>query len=145
MDARTEERDCSGGFHTTSLMKGARDGQVELVVRALECTATSLEAVGADGRTALIIAAAAGHAPVVRCLLNAGADLSPADGRGLTAEGAAAESGHAEVCSMLREEHAAREAVWRAATGQRTPLDQLIQGFGGVGMLNASGARESPF
>ena len=60
------ERDCAGGFHSTSLMKAARNDQPELVEKALECTANNIDAVGSDGRTALMIAAALGHLRVVQ-------------------------------------------------------------------------------
>ena len=52
------ERECSGGFQLTPLMKAAIHGDVSLVEKALECTALNLDAVGGDGRTALHTAAA---------------------------------------------------------------------------------------
>ena len=81
-------------------MKGARFGQVELIVKALECTATNLDAVGGDGRTALITAAAAGHLDVVRALCAAGADLEVVDFSGLNAGAAAEAAGHASVAQV---------------------------------------------
>ena len=68
-----DERECSGGHQSTSLMKAARWNQLDLVVTALECTATNLDAVGADGRTALMIACEAGHLEVAKAMANAGA------------------------------------------------------------------------
>ena len=95
------ERDCAGGFHSTSLMKAARNDQPELVEKALECTANNIDAVGSDGRTALMIAAALGHLRVVRALCNAGADLNLVDGNGRSALDAAIRSEHAEIAALL--------------------------------------------
>ena len=95
------ERDCAGGFHSTSLMKAARSDQPELVEKALECTANNIDAVGSDGRTALMIAAALGHLRVVRALCNAGADLNLVDGNGRSALDAAIRSEHAEIAALL--------------------------------------------
>ena len=63
------ERECSGGFQLTPLMKAAIHGDVSLVEKALECTALNLDAVGGDGRTALHTAAANGHRNVVQASL----------------------------------------------------------------------------
>ena len=80
------ERECDGGFISTSLQKAALTGNVDMLVAALECTATNIDAVDADGCTALMIAASNGHAALVRALCDAGADVSPTNGDGLTAE-----------------------------------------------------------
>ena len=95
------ERDCAGGFHSTSLMKAARNDQPELVEKALECTANNIDAVGSDGLTALMIAAALGHLRVMRALCNAGADLNLVDANGHSALDAAIRSEHAEIAALL--------------------------------------------
>lgn len=53
------------------------------------------------GRTALMLAAAAGHAEVVRLLLDAGAELNAVDADGATALSLAEANGHLDVLSAL--------------------------------------------
>ena len=89
------ERACDGGFQSTPLQRAARHGDASLVAVALECSATNLDAVDAEGRTALMIAAANGHAAVVRALLDAGCDVDAVDGAGMSAVDAARAAGHA--------------------------------------------------
>ena len=84
-DAPSAERECSGGHQMTSLQKAALSGDVAALERALECTAANVDAIGADGRTALMIAAANGHVSLVTALCNAGVDMEQIDGEGLTA------------------------------------------------------------
>ena len=60
------------------------------------------DAIGADGRTALMTAAAYGHAKVVRALINAGANVNLLDGEGKDAAAVAEEAGNAEIVAMIR-------------------------------------------
>ena len=103
------ERDCSGGFQLTPLMKAAIHGDVSLVEKALECTALNLDAVGGDGRTALHTAAANGHRAVVRALADAGCDIdAAADGQ--TAAEIALAAGHFAIFEDLTAEAQKRAA-----------------------------------
>ena len=111
------ERPCNGGFQSTSLQRAARDGEASLVAVALECSVVNLDAVDAEGRTALIIASSNGHAAVVRALLDAGCDIDATDGAGRAAVGAAAAAGHTAVVTCLREEKAKREAFMLSISG----------------------------
>ena len=113
-----EERECSGGHQSTSLMKAARHGQVDLVVTALECTATNLDAVGADGKTALMIACANGHLGVAKAMANAGADIDATDGERRTALWLAAANAQ---LSLLRALIARGADLNKPATKKRTP------------------------
>ena len=146
-----EEVECSGGHQSTSLMKAARFNQVELVVTALECTATNLDAVGADGRTALMIAASHGHAKVAKAMVAAGADLDVQDGDGKTALDIAEAGGFKDLAAMLREEAKKRAAQWDAIVGAAAKDDaasmeaMLASLTGGTGGLPTGGVRESPF
>ena len=145
-----EERECSGGHQSTSLMKAARHGQVDLVVTALECTATNLDAVGADGKTALMIACANGHLGVAKAMADAGADIDATDGDGRKAVDIAEAAGHAKIADMLRAEAGKRAAVWDAiggggGGGDASSLEAMLsQLAGGVGSTPGQ-TRESPF
>ena len=86
-----------------------------------QCSAINIDAVGADGRTALHIASAAGHLPAVHALMEAGADTATADGAGVSPEEAAAAAGHIEVAYAIAAEQAQRDAVWRLVTGAAAP------------------------
>ena len=110
------ERDCSGGFLSTSLMKAAVHGDVRLVEVALECTSTNLDAVDAHGRTALTIACQNGHAAVVRALLAAGCDLGVGCS-GSQADAIADEHGHADIAEAVRTEARARASLEAAISG----------------------------
>ena len=112
-----EERECSGGFMATSLQKAARSGDVDSLVASLECTATNLDAVDAEGHTALMIAAANGHTALVTALCDAGADTSATDGDGHTAEQIAANAGHAACAARLHKEAGRRASIWAAING----------------------------
>jgi hypothetical protein len=112
-----EERECSGGFMSTSLQKAAFSGDAALVEAALECTHTNLDAPNAEGQTALIIAAGRGHVQVARALADAGADLDATDANGHTAWQVATAAGHAAVATVLQAKAAERAAVWSAITG----------------------------
>ena len=130
------ERDCSGGFQLTPLMKAAIHGDVSLVEKALECTALNLDAVGGDGRTALHTAAANGHRAVVRALADAGCDIdATADGQ--TAAEIALAAGHFTIFEDLTAEALKREQIWRAINGEATLAAAVAGG--------ASGSKEAPF
>ena len=148
-----DERECSGGHQSTSLMKAARYNQIDLVVTALECTATNLDAVGADGRTALMIACEAGHLEVAKAMANAGTDIDVQDGAGRTAVDIAAGAGHDRVAAMLRAEATKRRAAWDAIVGasagggdDAASLEQMLADVagGGSGARSAT-TREAPF
>ena len=99
-----EARDCSGGFMSTTLHKAATHGDASLVAKALECTATNLDSVTAEGLTALMIAAGHGHLSVLTALCEAGADIEPCDSDGRNAEALALSSGHEQCALLLRAE-----------------------------------------
>lgn len=143
------ERECDGGFQSTSLQRAARHGDASLVAVALECTATNLDAVDADGRTALLIAAFNGHASVVRALLDAGCDMDAHDGTGATALDVAKAAGHDEVALMLQAEKVKRDAVWGAILGQKSAKPDLPPELAAMMMASAAGgggrSLEAPF
>ena len=56
-----------------------------------------------DGRTMLMMAAAKGHADIVRELLRHGADMSVQDNKGVTAESLARKQGHEELATTISE------------------------------------------
>ena len=112
-----DERDCSGGFIATSLHKGALHDQPELVERALECTATNVNAVDAEGRTAVMIAAIRGHRRVCQALCDAGADLEATDGDNLDAATLADLNGHLKCGELLRAAMAKRKEIERLFHG----------------------------
>ena len=143
-----DERDCDGGFQSTSLMKAARHDQPELVAASLECTATNIDAVGADGCTALILAACQGHLRVVRALMDAGANLSCTDTQGRTAAEAAEAFGYTSVATAIRAEERRREELWATLTGEArarppTTIEALLSDAGAV--PSRGGPKESPF
>ena len=110
------ERECDGGFMSTSLQKAARAGDANLVAYALECTQTNLDAPDAEGCTALMIAAGLGHLNVVRALADAGADLAAIDASGRTAAQIASAAGHADIHELLARAQAERDALLAALT-----------------------------
>lgn len=75
-------------------------GEVERLAEAAETTAV-VDAVKSDGATALIVAAVAGHADVVRLLLEQGAEVDRVGLQGATALHIAAAMGHTDVMEVL--------------------------------------------
>ena len=96
---------------STSLMKAATTGNVVALETALECTATNIDAVDQNGKTALMIAAQNGVVELVCALCNAGADTTLTDGDGLTAEKIAIQSGHELCAARLAKEQAKRNEL----------------------------------
>mmetsp|Transcript_8956 Transcript_8956/g.15350 ORF Transcript_8956/g.15350 Transcript_8956/m.15350 type:complete len:147 (-) Transcript_8956:156-596(-) len=137
----SERDECSGGYQSTPLMKAARSGHVELVAIALECTATNMDAVGADGRTALITAAAHGHLAVVTALMNAGCDLDVEDCSGQTAVQVAEVAGNKDIAIAIQKGLAQRAAVWSAIKGESSKIPFSIPSE----FLSSSGGKECPF
>eukprot|EP00959_Pyramimonas_sp_CCMP1952_P008877 185673-Pyramimonas_sp.AAC.1 len=117
-----EREECSGGFQSTPLMKAARYGQAEGVARALECTATNLDAIGADGRTALITGAANGHLEVVKVLMDAGCDLDIQDLSSRTAVAVAETEGHPHIAKAIKDEQERRAVFWSAIKGESSKM-----------------------
>ena len=104
------------------MISAASDGDI-LALKRLLANGTALvngelEATDAQGRTALIAAARAGHVDVVEALLSAGANVDVCDGSGTTALAAAALAGHEDVVGMLIE--------WGADPDTRMP--EVING-----------------
>mmetsp|Transcript_31747 Transcript_31747/g.38341 ORF Transcript_31747/g.38341 Transcript_31747/m.38341 type:complete len:148 (-) Transcript_31747:126-569(-) len=140
----TEREECSGGFQLTSLMKAALHGQAELVATALECTATNLDAIGGDGRTALITAAGNGHLGVVKALMAAGCELDVTDLSGLTAAQVAEAAGHVGIADAIKKEQAHRTAIWAAISGE-APKGGALPILTNTMMSSAKGGTECPF
>ena len=142
-----EERECDGGFQESALLKAARLGDVAMLAAALECSAAAIDAVGADGRTPLAVACANGHGPLVRALLDAGAEVEPFD---ILSAAAAA---HPKLLAELTAARAKRAALWAAIQGVAPPPAAPVAGglppellcLGLGGGKGASGAAESPF
>lgn len=122
-----------------------------------QCTATNIDAVGADGRTALHIAAAEGQLLAVHALMSAGAGLDTCDSRGQLPLETAREAGHAHIVAALAAEQAKRDAVWRQITGagsgagagcagglQDRMLSDLLAAKSAAGP-SAAGSQECPF
>ena len=104
------------------MISAASDGDI-LALKRLLANGTALvngelEATDAQGCTALIAAARAGHVDVVEALLSAGANVDVCDGSGTTALAAAALAGHEDVVGMLIE--------WGADPDTRMP--EVING-----------------
>ena len=64
----------------------------------------ALDAVTTMGRTALWYASYDGHLPIVKLLVEAGADTDRADNNGKTPRAIATERGHAAVAKYLQQE-----------------------------------------
>ena len=73
-------------------------GLIRLLNEATEVKARDLQ----DGRTALIVASAAGHSDMVSLLLHRGADVNTRDKGGRTALTWASVNGHTRVVNMLK-------------------------------------------
>ncbi|KAL1523671.1 hypothetical protein AB1Y20_018605 [Prymnesium parvum] len=124
----------------TSLMKAAAEGSVAMAERSLECSCTQLDAVGSDGRTALMIAAAHGHRAVCVALAAAGCDLDATDSEGKTAIDLAAD----DACrDALLGEQAKRQKLLRAICGDPAAGREALAQF--ASPKGASLAAESPF
>ena len=85
----------------TALQSAAGADDVDALKRLLADPSTRLEAVDAQGRSALMLAVAAGHARAVRLLLAAGADPGHADASGRTPRDAARAGTNAEIAALL--------------------------------------------
>jgi hypothetical protein len=156
-NAPMQEVECQGGFKMTSLQKAAHQGSVEMVERALECSAASLDAVGGDGRTAIMTAAAHGYTAVVKAMVEAGADLAATDGDGLTAAQIATAAGHPSIAELLADAASKHQALWDVINGierERKPAASGAKAAAGLppelaALLAAGGApgkaAESPF
>ena len=146
-EAAMAERSCDGGFQSTPLQRAARHGDASLVLVALECSATNLDAVDAEGRTALIIAAANGHAAVVHALLDAGCDVDAADGAGMSAVDSATAAGHAAIAVSVAKEKAKREALLSliCGAGKQSLPPELAALLSAGGPPGAGRSAEAPF
>ena len=138
MDA---ERNCSG-HQSTPLHKAALRGDLESLSHALECTTVfgNLDAVNIEGATALMLAAQAGHARIVRALVDAGADIEMLNAEGLDAAGLADAAGHDTLAAHIRAAKASRAALWAVITQQpcgRTSSES------GMGQACSTRSRES--
>ena len=116
----------------TGLRGSASAGQAA-AVRGLLAVEAGTEAMDADGKTGLVLAAEKGHMEVVKALLAAGADVGAKDEEwGMTALIWAAAQGHAEVVEALLAAGAdieAKDKLWgetalikvAATEGQQPP------------------------
>ena len=81
------------------------NGRLAALVAALDAEPSAIDRphVGGlfDSRTLLMTAAAKGHVSIVEELLRRGADVSPTDKRGATAEALARKQGHAAIIALL--------------------------------------------
>ncbi|MDQ7825151.1 MAG: ankyrin repeat domain-containing protein [Candidatus Eremiobacteraeota bacterium] len=85
-----------------SLAEGAASGDVAKVTSALDKKPQLLNKPGEDGRTLLHIAAVQGHTPVVKLLVERGADLNVKTADGKTPLKIALESGKTELAEYLK-------------------------------------------
>src|SRR5262249_8729662 len=85
---------------TQSFIEDAKKGNLSAVQEFIKKT-KDVDATDKDGKTGLMVAAAAGHGAVVEALIKAGAGLNKADEAGRTTLMLAAEQGHLEICRML--------------------------------------------
>lgn len=143
------ERECSGGFASTSLMKAALHNDVAAVERALECSAVNINAYDAQGRTALMIAAAQGNRDVALALSNAGGDVLLTNADGQTAEEIASQHGHGDTAAAIKADRLRRETIYAAIYESDAPskgapaADAMAKLLAQAGL--PPGAKESPF
>jgi uncharacterized protein len=90
---------CSGDSYSL-LMQAARFGDVQGVGK-YAAEGLDVNEKTKQGKTALILASAAGHTKVVEALIELGADIQAHDNNGATALILAATEGHAEVVRVL--------------------------------------------
>lgn len=83
------------------LMAAVRGGDLDGVRRLARGAPERLDAAGPDGRTALMLAASAGHEEMVALLLELGADPALRDGAGKTAAELAFGNGHVDLGQRL--------------------------------------------
>ena len=160
------ERECSGGFLLTPLMKAAMMGDIAAASHAIEamhCRGDgdgNLNGVTHEGCTALMLACRAGHIQVINALLQAGCELDQRDAEGRDAAAIADSAGHVECAVALRREAAARLAMWSMITGEareapaalisnqaraESVMDKMLREAGLSTGCMVSGAREAPF
>jgi ankyrin repeat protein len=124
----------------TPLMAASKRGDLLTVTSLLWAAERALgpefpgyvNAVDLAGAGALLLAVRAGHAPVVRALLGAGATPLPADRHGNTTLHVAAAKGHAACAALLLDARvreaggrqvAAAQAMVRGAAGEQRYID----------------------
>ena len=166
IEAAMAERECSGGFLLTPLMKAAMMGDIAAASHAIEamhCRGDgdgNLNGVNHEGCTALMLACRAGHIQVINALLQAGCELDQRDAEGRDAAAIADSAGHVECAVALRREAAARLAMWSMITGEareapaalisnqaraESVMDKMLREAGLSTGCMVSGAREAPF
>lgn len=84
-----------------SLIAAVRTGDAERVRHLAAGASERLDETGSDGRTPLMVAAAAGADTMVALLLELGADAARRDGEGRTAADLAFRNGHADLGQRL--------------------------------------------
>ena len=114
-------------YGDTPLILALKAGQREMTALLLSQPTTTIDHVGADGWSALTLAACNGDAQTILELRRQGADLDQPNGRGETAAWLAAVLGHAGVLKALTEPLQAADGtpVRIADVNRARPLDGL--------------------
>lgn len=86
--------------------EAVQSGNIEMAEDLLQQNPDYLNASGPEGKTALHLACASGHAEVVSLLLEKGVDIQNRDENELTPLHFAARNGNAQVCQLLLEKGA---------------------------------------
>ena len=98
MGAAADEADAEG---LAPLLRAAADGAGARVLRGLVAARADVNGRDAQGRTALYLAAGAGHADAVEALARLGGDVDSARTHGVTPTFIAAQEGHVAVIEAL--------------------------------------------
>ena len=97
-------------FGRTSLELAARHGHTDAARQLINAKASLEGKCKPESATVLVLAAFAGHAEIVKALVEAGADKEAVDGNNCTAIGGAAMRGKADVIKVLIDAGANKEA-----------------------------------
>ncbi len=119
------QKAAAGEIGNTPLIKAVKNNKVDKVKQILKENKININAQNTHGETALAIAARWGRLPIIKLLLQAGAQVNTAEETGITPLQSAVMAGHIKIAQLLLDNGADINA--RDTKRGRTPLNWVVR------------------